>query len=244
VDLSLGGQPGTASAALPRYFRFGRFQVNPYKVFLCVGIYSGIVVSSIVAEASGISPVRMGAGALLCAVVGLVGARVYYLAVSFRRFPKDRFWAEAWNPRRGGLGLFGGLVIVPFSLLVTSWVQLPMAVFWDHLSIAIVVGGIWIRFGCVCNGCCRGRGGIPVRWLEIGWWILAGLGLFWLWPRSFPSGSYALGVLAWYGLGRFWLEPLRAESTLVGRIRIDQFVAALLAVSAGGGLLLLTGMGG
>ena len=30
------------------------------------------------------------------------------------------------------------------------------------------------------------------------------------WPRSFAPGTYALGALGWYGLGRFWLEPLRA----------------------------------
>jgi prolipoprotein diacylglyceryltransferase len=79
-----------------------------------------------------------------------------------------------------------------------------------------------------------------VQFLEIGWWILAGIGLLWLWPRSFAPGTYALGVLAWYGLGRFWLEPLREAPDLVaGRVRIDQVVAGLLAVAAGCGLLLL-----
>jgi phosphatidylglycerol:prolipoprotein diacylglycerol transferase len=251
---------GAASTAFPRYFKIGAHWVNSYRIFLGIGIYLGILLSAVVAEASGISPLRMGAGSLLCAIIGLIGARLYHLMVSFRHYPKDRFWVEAWNTRRGGLSLFGGLIIVPFSLLVASWVRVPPAVFWDHLIVGIVGGAVWVRFGCVCNGCCGGRvttgflgvwqhdvqgvssRRIPVQWLEIGWWILAGLGLGWLWPQSFPSGTYALGVLAWYGLGRFWLEPLRAEPDFVwGRVRVDRLVAALLAVFAGGWLLVLTG---
>jgi len=44
--------------------------------------------------------------------------------------------------------------------------------------------------------------------------------------------------LAWYGAGRFFLEPLREQSDVVfGRVRIDQVVAALLALGAGGVLI-------
>src|SRR5262245_355228 len=58
--------------------------------------------------------------------------------------------------------------------------------------------------------------------------------------RALPLGSYALAVLAWYGLGRFFLEPLREHPDLVfGRIRINQIVAALLAIGAGCALIVL-----
>lgn len=242
--------------AFPRYFKIGRHWVNSYKVFLCIGIYSGILLSAAVAERSGISPLRFGAGCLLVAILGLIGARVYYLAVFFRSYPRDRFWAEAWNLKRGGLSVFGILIVVPFSGWVASLLGIPPAVFWDHMSIGAVLSGAWIRFGCVCNGCCGGKENhgwfallqhdtqgiykrrIPVQWLEIGWWLLAGIGLIWLWPARFPPGSYALGVLTWYGLGRFWLEPLREAPDLVyGRVRVDQVVAALLTIVAAGGLL-------
>jgi len=47
-------------------------------------------------------------------------------------------------------------------------------------------------------------------------------------------------VLAWYGFGRFWLEPLREKPDLAwGRVRVDQLVAAVLALVAGGRLLFL-----
>jgi prolipoprotein diacylglyceryltransferase len=242
----------------PRYFRLGGRWINAYKVFLCLGIYLGILVSAAVAARSGISPLRLGAGCLLCAVAGMIGARVYHLVLNFAAYRRAGLRATAWDAERGGWSVFGGLVIVPVSLAVAPAVGIPLAVFWDHLALGIVVGGAFVRFGCICNGCCVGRESrgwlalrqhdtagvyrrrVPAQWLEIGWWLLAGLGLVWLWPRGFPAGSYALGVLAWYGLGRVWLEPLRAASDLLcGRVRVDRVVAALLAVVAGGGLLLL-----
>ena len=45
------------------------------------------------------------------------------------------------------------------------------------------------------------------------------------------AGSYAPGVLARYGAGRAWLEPLREDVERVfGRVPINQAIAALLAV--------------
>jgi len=243
----------------PRYFNIGGHWVNSYKFFLCVGIYAGTLVSAAVAERSGISPLRMGLACLGCAISGLIGARIYHLLVSAPHYLRERSWAALWDSTRGGWSVFGALPALALSsLLLASALQIPAAVFWDHMILGIVFGGIWVRLGCVFNGCCGGketRGWygvclhdtrglrkrrIPVQFMEIGWWILAGAGLIWLWPRSFAPGTYALGVLCWYGLGRFWLEPLREAPDLVsGRVRIDQVAAGLLAIAAGCGLLLL-----
>jgi len=79
---------------------------------------------------------------------------------------------------------------------------------------------------------------VPVQLLEMAWLLLGGIGFIWLWPKSLPPGHYALGVLAWYGLGLFFLEPLReAPDLIAGRVRINQCVAAALVLGAGGALL-------
>jgi prolipoprotein diacylglyceryltransferase len=78
-----------------------------------------------------------------------------------------------------------------------------------------------------------------VQFLEMAWWLV-GLALFlMLWPGALPLGSYALAVLAWYGVGRFFLEPLRERPDIVfGQVRINQVVAALLALGAGCALIM------
>src|SRR5262249_21868593 len=132
----------------------------------------------------------------------------------------------------------------------------PVTMLWDHMAVGIALGGACIRFGCIRNGCCVGRPSdrwfalrqhdvrgvsvrrIPVQWIEIGWWIAAALGRVVLRRFHLPTGSQALAVVAWYGVGRFWLEPLRETPNLVGdRIRVDRVVAAVMAIGATAALL-------
>lgn len=248
-----------AHPGFPRYFNIAGRSVSAYKVFLWVGFYSGTLLNAAVAERSGMSPLRIGAASLACAISGLIGARICHLLAYAPQYLRQRSWAVLWDSTRGGSSVFGALLFVPFvSFVLAPAFRIPAAVFWDHMAPGIVFGGIWVRLGCVFNGCCGGRETrgwyglclhdtwglrkprIPVQFMEMGWWILSGVGLIWLWPRSFAPGTYALGVVSWYGLGRFWLEPLReAPDVVSGRVRIDRVVAGLLAIAAGCGLLLL-----
>jgi prolipoprotein diacylglyceryltransferase len=242
----------------PREFLIAGHRVNSYKVFLCVGLHAAILATAAAAERSGWSPLRVGTAALLCAIAGLIGARVYHLALNLQVHRQAGLRASAWNPRTGGWSVFGGLALVPFSLLLQPWLGgMPVPVFWDHLAFGAPFGGALVRFGCVCNGCCVGResptwfalrqhdvhgvvrGRLPAQWLEIGWWLLACVGALWLWPTPLPAGSYGLAVLAWYGAGRVWLEPLREPTDVVGGVRVNQVVGALLALVAGAGFVLI-----
>lgn len=254
--------PGHA-VGYPRYFRFGRYWVNSYKVFLCVGCEVGILTSALLAQWSGISPLRMGLGGLVIAVSGIFGARLLHLMVHQPQCLKPGGWHELWKPRDGGASVFGALLtVVPLSFMMAAWLGIPAAKFWDFMGGGILTGGFWIRLGCVFNGCCVGRETrstfsaclhdthgirkrrIPVQFMEMAWWLLGAVGFFWLWPRAFAPGSYALGVLAWYGFGRFWLEPLREAPDLVGgKVKVNRWIAALLMLGGGGGLLLRAWLG-
>ena len=124
---------------------------------LCIGIYVGSLLSAAAAQGSGISPLRVGLGCVSCAIVGMVGARIYYLITAARHYTNERFWAEAWNAKGGGWSVFGGLIIVPYSFLLADWLDIPLATYWDHMIVGIVSGAVFIRFGCICNGCCGGK---------------------------------------------------------------------------------------
>jgi prolipoprotein diacylglyceryltransferase len=241
----------------PRHFRIAGQWVNSFTVFLCVGTYIGILVIAALAQSSGIPPLRVGLGAFALAIIGLAGARVYHLLVYHPLYFGMNACQNVWNSRDGGLSVFGALLaMAPCSLAVARLIDVPANVFCDFLGAGILAGGFWVRLGCAFNGCCGGRETrgwwgvwlhdtrgvrrrrVPVQFLEMAWWLLGGIGFIWLWPKSFPPGNYALGVLAWYGLGRFFLEPLREAPDLVaGRVRINQCAAAALVLGAGGALL-------
>jgi phosphatidylglycerol---prolipoprotein diacylglyceryl transferase len=247
--------PVSPPLAYPRFFRIRSYRVSSYKVFLCVGAYVGILAAAAVGACSGLAPLRLGTGLLAFAMVGMVGARVYHMAVNHRIYRRVGFSVRPRGLADGGWSVQGGLLAAPLSLLSDPVLGLPPGVFWDHAAVAIAVGGGFVRFGCVCNGCCVGRESerwfalrqhdvhgdrrrrIPAQWLEIAWWLIACVGLLWLWPRPLPPGSYALAVLGWYGLGRVWLEPLRARPNTLGGVRVDRVVGALTVLMAGAGLL-------
>jgi len=250
--------PAVSTRGFPRDFRIGGAWINSYKVMLCVGIWVGSLASAALAQQSGLSPLRIGLAAAVSAVAGLAGARIYYLLSYARQILARGSWRALWDGRQGGWSVFGALLtFVPASLLAARLAAVPVAELWDHAAFGVLGGGIFIRCGCVFNGCCVGREShgawavrlhdvrgvrrprVPVQFLEMAWW-LAGTAVFLgLWGHGWSQGSYALGVLGWYGLGRTALEPLREHRDLVGRVPINQVVATLLAVGAAIGLLLL-----
>ena len=248
-----------ALIGFPRFFNVGGFWINSYKFFLIVGIYVGTLASAALAQSVGQSPLRVGLAAMGSALVGLIGARLYHVLIHAHYFFSAESRHLLWDVRRGGWGIFGALLtFVPASFGAAWLLDDSAAALWDYMSGGVLAGGFWIRLGCVFNGCCVGRETpgilgvrlhdihgtckprIPVQFFEMAWWLLGGAAFLTLWPTPLPPGSYALGVLAWYGAGRFFLEPMREDPEVVfGRIRINQLVAALLAIGAGAALLML-----
>ena len=245
--------------SFPRFIRFGQRQVHTYKLCLGAGIYFGVVICAVAAKKTGIDPMSMMFASIGCAAAGLIGGRLYHLIIFFSQYRKESLVGRAWSTSQGGAGLFGGLLaILLVSPAMAVLIHLPFGVFWDHLVIALLVATFWTRLGCFCNGCCGGRDSsarfftlrwhnhkgelkrrIPVQLLEMGWMALAGVAVIYFFDRPHPAGAIALGVFAWYGLGRVILEPLREEPDIAFSIRINQLIAAIIGIGAGFLLLFL-----
>jgi phosphatidylglycerol---prolipoprotein diacylglyceryl transferase len=249
---------GAVNIGFPRFFTIAGYSVNAYKFFLCVGIYVGTLATAALASLSGLPPSRIGLAAMTCALMGSIGARVYYLLVHASDFLRERPLRALWDTSEGGWSIFGALLtFVPASAAAAAWLEIPAPILWDHMGVGVLAGSFWVRLGCVFNGCCAGRETkgplsvrlhdtcglskprIPVQFLEMTLWCTGLVAFLALWPGALPPGSYALAVLTWYGIGRFFLEPLRERTDVVfGRVRINQVVAALLALAAGSVLII------
>lgn len=248
-----------AQVGFPRFFTIAGYHVNSYKVFLAVGICVGTLAAAASADAAGLSPLRVGLAAMVSALAGLIGARAYHLLIHFPGYAKADSPRALWHTPSGGLSVFGALLtFVPASFIAAALVGVSAVVLWDQMAVGVLAGGVWIRLGCVFNGCCAGRQTdapfgirlhdtrgvrkrrIPVQFLEMAWWTAGLVAFLGLWPASSPPGSSALAVLAWYGVGRFFLEPLRERPAVIwGGVRINQLVALLIAVGASGALILI-----
>jgi phosphatidylglycerol---prolipoprotein diacylglyceryl transferase len=249
--------PIEAAIGFPRFFQFGAFRINSYKFFLIIGLYVGTVATAWLADSLGQSPLGAGLAAMGSGLAGLAGARLYHVMIHPHRFLRPGSRHLLWDVRRGGWGVFGALLtFVPASYAAAVLLGAPAASLWDLMSGGVLAGGFWIRLGCVFNGCCVGREAhgvlsvrlhdidgrikprVPVQYLEMAWWLLGSAAFLLVWPTPLPPGSYALGVLAWYGAGRFFLEPFREHPEIIlNGLRLNQLIAGLLAVGAGTALL-------
>src|SRR6476619_5236172 len=98
------------NTGFPRFFKIAGYSVNSYKFFLCVGIYVGTLATAALVSASGLPPLAIGLGVMTCALVGLIGARVYFLLVHGPLFLKQRSLRALWDPSVGGWSAFGTLI--------------------------------------------------------------------------------------------------------------------------------------
>ncbi|MGE2691404.1 prolipoprotein diacylglyceryl transferase [Mycolicibacterium pulveris] len=246
-------------SGFPRFLTIAGWRVHSYKILLAVGICVGTLATAAMADTAGLSPLRVGLAAMASALAGLIGARLYHLLVHAPRYLGAGSPRALWHTASGGMSVFGALLtFVPVSVISAAVIDVPAAVLWDQMAVGVLAGGFCIRLGCVCNGCCAGRETngpfgvllhdtlgvrkrrIPVQFLEMAWWVLGLAAFVGLWPTGTPAGSFALAVLAWYGVGRFFLEPLRESPAVIGgRVRINQLVALLIAVGASGALILI-----
>ena len=69
-------------------------------------------------------------------------------------------------------------------------------------------------------------------------WNLAGfIALHFLSKKRRYDGQIALAYVAWYGLGRAWIEGLRMDSLMIGPFRVSQLLAAVSCLAALGILI-------
>jgi len=77
----------------------------------------------------------------------------------------------------------------------------------------------------------------PTFLYESLWNLVGFIVLHFLSKKRRYDGQIALGYVAWYGLGRAWIEGLRMDSLMIGPFRVSQLLAAISCVVALGILI-------
>ena len=224
----------------------GGLRIPSYIAMLYIGCVAGILTGAAVAPAAGITESRFAFLAIVLLAPALVGARLWYVLQNLARFRAEP--RRLWRRGEGGAALYGGLVLgVGASGPVVAVAETPFGAFWDAASVAILVGLIVTRAGCLMNGCCAGRQTsgplgmwlpnhrgewrrrFPTPILEATWGaVLLGAALATRKAMPFPGALFA-GVVGAYAAGRLALEFTReAENT---RRANAAFSVALLTVS-------------
>lgn len=195
---------------------------------------------------------------LLFAVpIGIIGARIYYI-IFFGNYHSLRDMVAIWE---GGLAIYGGIIASVITIFVVCRVKKISALaLLDLVSFGFLIGQLVGRWGNFMNREAFGyetdifcRMGLtldgetiyvhPTFLYESLWNLIGLIGMHILSkrvPRKF-DGQYFLTYLAWYGLGRVWIEGLRTDSLYIAGtdIRVSQVLAGVMFVVCTAALVIL-----
>lgn len=193
--------------------------------------------------------------AILFAVpTAIVCARAYYVIFSWEFYKDNPITAlYIWE---GGLAIYGGVIGAILGLILFAKVRKQkITPYLDMMSLGLLIGQSVGRWGNFFNreaygaeitnnfflrmGLIEKASGVVRYWhptfLYESVWNLCGLILLhFLSKKRKYDGQVFLEYLAWYGLGRVWIEGLRTDSLWLGPFRVSQLLAGVSFVTAMG----------
>ena len=242
-----------------RGFQIGSLNIHFYAVIIAFGLVLAVIYGLSRKKQFGLTEDHLIDGVLWIVPFAILCARAYYCAFAWHEFAADPISVlYIWN---GGLAIYGGVIGAVVGVIVFCRVKkISIGATLDLVSLGFLIGQAIGRWGNFMN---REAFGDPVSqefFLAMGLTnkytgqiqyfhptflyesVWNGLGfalLHFLSKRRQYDGQIALGYVAWYGLGRTFIEGLRTDSLWWGPFRVSQLLAAVSCLAAVGVLVFM-----
>ena len=241
----------------PAGFEIGPLNVKLYGIVIALGLLLAIFYGLKRGKQSGLKEDDILDGVLAIVPIAIICARLYYCIFSWEDYKDDLVSIlYIW---KGGLAIYGGVIgaalgVVVFCLI--KKIKLPAVL--DLVALGFLIGqsiGRWGNFfnreafGAATDGFFKM--GLfntytqsfeyyhPTFLYESVWNAIGFVALHFLFKKRQYDGQIALGYVAWYGLGRTFIEGLRMDSLYWGSIRVSQLLAAISCFAAATALVIL-----
>lgn len=240
-------------------FSIGSFEIKWYAVIIACGVLLAALYAMHRAKEFGLTSDDIVNILLVCLPCAIIGARLYYVVFEWDSFFGPGIpWYQCLKIRDGGLAIYGGVIGAVLAAAVFCMTKrsrrkllLPYA---DIAGLGLLIGQSIGRWGNFFNR--EAHGGVTDSFLRMGLvekgeliyvhptflyesvWNLIGLILLhFLSKKRRFDGQVFLYYIAWYGLGRAFIEGLRTDSLYLGAFRVSQLLAAASCVVAVGVLI-------
>lgn len=240
---------------IPAEINLGSFAIKLYGLTMALAILAGYLIARRHSWRYGISPTEMDDVAFWITIVGLLGARVYYVLFEWKFFSND--YTEIYKVWHGGLSIYGaiiaGIIFIYFYTRKKAYSGYQLL---DLAALALPVGQAIGRFGNFFNQEAYGtptnlpwkmyvaainRPGKylqyeyfhPAFLYEALWDILIFVFLMKFLVGKVKTGVIAFTYLALYSLGRFFIESIRLDSSYIYGMKVDQITAVIGLLVAG-----------
>ena len=234
----------------PVLVTIGGLKIHWYGIMIAIGLYVAIQVALREATRRGISRDQLMNVALLAAVLGIIGGRLYYVVQNNPSFyvhhPTEII--AVWQ---GGMAFFGAMAGGALAVAISSWRwHIP---FWNLLdvgAIGMTIGQAIGRIGNIINGDIVGYKtngwgfeytnphtfgplNVPVQPASL-YELLISLALFvLLWnlrTRVHPAGMLAMIYIVLYSVSQFFIFFLRDNIVILGGLKQAQ-VTSLVVIA-------------
>lgn len=236
----------------PQGFQLGPLEIRFYALLIVTGMFLAVLYGCRRCKEFGLKEDDILDGVLFILPLAVVCTRLYYCIFQWDYY-KDHL-LDIFKIWQGGLAIYGGVIgaaigIVIFALVKKDKVNLFAVL--DLTSLGFLIGqslGRWGNFfnreafGCETDSLFRMgltdayTGQVtyyhPTFLYESVWNLCGFVLLHFLSKKRKYDGQIALCYVAWYGLGRAFIEGLRTDSLYWGNFRVSQVLAAVSCVIA------------
>ena len=230
-----------------RAFDIGPLSIHMYGIIIAFGLVLATVYCMRRAPQFGLTEDHVLDGVLWVTPFAFLCARAYYCAFAWEMYADDPISVlYIWQ---GGIAIYGGVLGAVLGILVFCRVKkISLGATLDLVLPGFLIGQAIGRWGNFFNREAFGaetdsflRMGLydtitgtvtyhhPTFLYESVWNALGFLVLHSLSKKREYDGQIALGYVAWYGLGRFFIEALRTDSLYLPgtEIRVSQLLAVV-----------------
>ena len=229
----------------PTSFTIGPLTIHYYGLIIACGLVLAVLYACRRSKQFGITEDDLLDGVLWVTPFAIICARAYYCIFSWDLYADDPISVlYIWE---GGLAIYGGVIGAALGIVVfTKIKKIKTATILDMVSLGFLIGQVLGRWGNFFNREAFGaetdsffRMGLmnsytgavtyyhPTFLYESVWNAIGFVLLHFLSKRRKYDGQVALGYVAWYGLGRAFIEGLRTDSLWWGPFRVSQLLAGI-----------------
>ena len=234
----------------PRAWSLGPLTIHLYGLVIACGLLAAVFYACKRSKEFGLKEDDIMDGVLWVTPFAILCARAYYCAFSWEQYADNPISVlYIWN---GGIAIYGGVLGAVLGVAVFCKIKkLKLPAVLDIVALGFLIGQTAGRWGNFFNREAFGaatdsffRMGLyntvtgvteyyhPTFLYESVWNLVGFIGLHFLSKHRKYDGQIALGYVAWYGLGRAWIEGLRVDSLYWGPFRVSQVLAAISCVIA------------
>ena len=209
-------------------FSIGHFTVHTYGVMIAIGVILCVVMGYYRAKRMEMKAESVLDLAILCVVMGFLGAKVFFVILSWKQFLTDPLSVL----RSSGFVVYGGIIFGVVSALIYCKIKnIRFFEYFDLLAPSVSLAQAFGRLGCFFAGCCYGKetslpigivfpegsfapAGVPLLPTQLfssaGDFVIAFV-LIRMTGKMRHTGDVGALYLMLYGIGRFCVEFLRTN---------------------------------